>query len=99
MVKLTLLILLLTLSPSANANSIDVFSNGRVSTSLVPDRNFVAPTGSEFQALIHNMEGEEREEVILDQVLRGNIPSFLRKMVPIKVSKRLAGKARNGYEP
>ena len=92
MIKLTQMILLLALSPSLFATAIDLFSNGRVSTSLVPDRHYVAPTGSEFQSIIRNMEGEEREEAILDQVLRGNIPSFLREMVPIKFSKRIAGK-------
>lgn len=42
-------------------------------------------TGTEFTHVVSNVGRHEREEVILDQLLKGNLPCFLRKLVPVKL--------------
>jgi hypothetical protein len=43
-------------------------------------------TGSEFGKYVAKMDPREREEAILHQILAGNVPGFLRKLVPVKLS-------------
>lgn len=43
-------------------------------------------TGSQFGASVLNSDRHEREEAILDQLLKGNLPDFLRKLVPVKIT-------------
>jgi hypothetical protein len=37
------------------------------------------------------MDRQQREQAILSQLLEGNLPAFLRKLVPLKLSSELAG--------
>lgn len=55
--------------------------------SLIPDRNPHAFTGSEFMK--HNMDVARyiREGNILQELLEGNIPDFLRKFCEVKITK------------
>jgi hypothetical protein len=52
----------------------------------IPQRASEALTGSEFIRHVTAMEPEEREAAIVDEILSGNIPAFLRQLVPIEVT-------------
>ena len=45
-----------------------------------------ALTGSQFAASVLNLDRHERERAILDQITDGNVPSFLRKLIPVRLS-------------
>lgn len=51
----------------------------------IPPRPSDAPTGTEFFAQINDLPREEREAAILAELLRGNIPDFLRELKPVSV--------------
>jgi len=55
-----------------------------------PARDPRAATGSQFAAAVGNLDPDQRECAILRQLLRGNIPSFLRKLVPVKLRSKKA---------
>jgi hypothetical protein len=55
-------------------------------SSKIPARSAAALSGSEFIAHVDGMQPEEREAAIVSEILSGNIPSFLRKLVPIEVT-------------
>jgi hypothetical protein len=67
---------------------------GSISTSLliadltrnIPSRPFHALTGSQFADLISRLDPHEREQATLDELLRGNLPAFLRHLVPVELS-------------
>lgn len=50
----------------------------------IPNRSDDALSGSEFMHTIQNMSFTEREPLILNEFLNGNIPDFLRTMVSIR---------------
>lgn len=52
-------------------------------TRRVPQRRDSAPTGAEFSRLIATLQGAEREQAIKHEILRGNLPSFLRRLKPV----------------
>ena len=60
-------------------------------TGSIPPRSRQALHGSQFAESVLNLNRHERERAILDQLLEGNLPSFLRKLVPVKLSSELAG--------
>jgi len=59
-------------------------------TRSIPPRSSRAFTGSQFAELISQMDHERRERAILSQLLKGNLPSFLRKLVPIELTCKVA---------
>jgi lysozyme family protein len=54
--------------------------------SAIPPRDASAPTGSEFLAQTSGMSRPDREAAILQQVLSGNVPSFMRQLKDVQVS-------------
>ena len=52
----------------------------------LPKRDVAAPAGNEFYHSVFTTSREERESSAKDQVLNGNVPHFLRKMVRINTS-------------
>lgn len=69
--------------------SIDIFSvlNGSPSSnSTIPSRDPGAVTGSAFIQANMDLLGAPRETNILNEFLHGNIPDFLRNLVPVTVS-------------
>lgn len=52
-----------------------------------------APTGSQFAASVASLEKEQREHAILAELLKGNLPSFLRRLVPVQLTHELAAGA------
>lgn len=57
----------------------------------VPERPRLAPLGSELYERITDMPRLEREQVVINEVLRGNIPDFLKELKPITVSATISG--------
>lgn len=51
----------------------------------IPPRAIQAPTGSEFAKYISAMDPRRREQAILNQIIAGNIPEFLRHLVPVEL--------------
>jgi hypothetical protein len=54
----------------------------------LPARAASAPAGSEFAQRILGLWGAEREEQIVTQIEQGNIPAFLRHLIPVTVLGR-----------
>ena len=53
----------------------------------LPDKNAIS--GRDFMNRIENLSLEEREEQIFQQIMNGNIPSFLRPLIPITFSSSI----------
>ena len=52
----------------------------------IPQRNPTAITGSEFYKKVLTASREDREKLAMTEILKGNIPSFLKKFVRIDVT-------------
>ena len=52
-------------------------------TRLIPARSLHDLTGSQFARYVSTMDAGEREQAILQQLSQGNLPEFLRKLVPV----------------
>ena len=55
----------------------------------IPPRPSTAMTGSEFASVISSMDGDSREQAILDELKCGNIPQFLRRLKPVTLRQTL----------
>ncbi|HUK52876.1 MAG TPA: hypothetical protein VL099_06250 [Candidatus Binatia bacterium] len=60
-------------------------------TAQIPARPAQALTGSQFAEIILRMDRQQRESAIRDEILKGNLPAFLRQLVPVELQGRLAG--------
>jgi hypothetical protein len=58
-------------------------------TQSIPPRPIRALTGSQFAEYILKMEPQQREQAILSEILKGNLPSFLRKLIPVELKYEL----------
>ena len=54
-------------------------------TQKIPPRARQALTGSEFAQYVAGLSPRQREQAILDQIVEGNIPAFLRNLVPVEL--------------
>jgi hypothetical protein len=59
----------------------------RTLTMRIPLRPNHALTGSEFAEYVSKMDPQQREQAILTEILRGNLPSFLRELVPVDLNQ------------
>lgn len=57
----------------------------------IPPRGAAAPTGSQLMARLASSSREERSRVLVSEILRGNIPSALRRLRPVETSAPGAG--------
>ena len=57
----------------------------------LPPRPANAPTGSQFINIITSMSLTERENWIFAQIASGNVPAWLRNLVPINISAVIGG--------
>ena len=80
------MILLLPFGPPLSAQSLDHAS--------APAATASAPKGTAFARSIAALPLEQREQKILAEVKAGNVPPFLRKLVPVSVS---AGTVKASY--
>ena len=59
-------------------------------TREIPSRSSEDLTGSQFAQYVSKMNSHDREEAILEEVSKGNLPEFLRKLVPVELHGELA---------
>lgn len=52
----------------------------------IPLRSPQALTGSQFVEFVRRLDGRERERAVLEEVLHGNVPTFLRRLVPVTLT-------------
>ena len=64
----------------------------RTLTVRIPPRPNHALTGSQFAEYVSKMDPQQREQAILTEILRGNLPDFLRKLVPVELEHLDHGK-------
>ncbi|MBN1627272.1 MAG: hypothetical protein JW944_12165 [Deltaproteobacteria bacterium] len=62
-------------------------------TKKIPVRPIQAMTGTEFVRYVQGMDRAQREQAISEQLLKGNLPEFLRMLKPVQLDF-LSGKAR-----
>lgn len=55
----------------------------------IPARAAQDLTGSQFAQYVSKMNSQEREEAILEEIFKGNLPEFLRKLVPVELRCQL----------
>lgn len=67
-------------------SSFILFSCGNSKRISLPERKSSAITGNEFYKSVFAVSRVERENLAKDEILSGNVPAFLRKMVKIKTS-------------
>lgn len=60
----------------------------------VPRRKGDAPGAHSFMASVQSIDGVKRDQQVLREILKGNMPRFLRNLVPVDVSGR-AGDGRD----
>jgi hypothetical protein len=58
----------------------------------IPERASEAPTGTDFVRHLSGMSDDEREGAILEQLLAGNIPGFLRRLTPVHLTGQVNGR-------
>jgi hypothetical protein len=58
-------------------------------TRAIPARAAQDLTGSQFAQYVSKMNSEQREETILEEISKGNLPEFLRRLVPVKLQYEL----------
>ena len=56
----------------------------------IPTRPSLAMTGSEFVRYVSGMDEPTREQAILAQIIRGNLPDFLRRLKSVQLVERLS---------
>ncbi len=57
-------------------------------TMRIPERPSHSLTGSQFVDLVSKIDEDQREQVISEQLLKGNLPDFLRKLKPVRLQQR-----------
>jgi hypothetical protein len=60
-------------------------AQGEKLTRGIPARSGEDLTGSQFVRYVSKMSPQEREQAILEEVSKGNLPDFLRKLVPVEL--------------
>jgi hypothetical protein len=60
-------------------------------TKNIPTRPLQALTGSQFGGSIAKLDSSHREQAVLDEIVAGDLPEFLRKLVPVELKSVLPG--------
>jgi len=60
-------------------------------TRAIPARSLQDLTGSQFVRHVASMNAGEREQAIWDELSKGNLPQFLRRLAPVELQCELAG--------
>ena len=85
------LYLLLTNTASAANSSFASQGCSKNLTREIPARLSRAPAGSDVMQQAINLSGTARDSIVTQQVLSGNIPSFLRNLTPVSITGKLSG--------
>lgn len=92
---MVLLILFALVFPTT-AEGADVNNNDTPTYTLylngIPPRPADAVTGSEFAQKTSGIRGRERQRQAIAEIERGNIPDFLRELVPVRFTYKPAGR-------
>jgi len=64
-------------------------------TLLLPPRPVNALAGREFASRIKTLSLADREQLILRQILSGNVPGFLRHLCPVRVTNLVEGRTNS----
>jgi hypothetical protein len=59
-------------------------------TTAIPARAWQDLTGSQFVHYVSRMDARDREQAIFEQISKGNLPDFLRRLVPVRLHGQLA---------
>lgn len=59
-------------------------------TQQIPHRAAEAPSGSTLMQRMGNLGGTERDHAVVQQILTGNMPDFLRQLHPVSIAAMLA---------
>lgn len=78
-----LALLAVPVSHAKSATRTDAAACDQAPIQQVPQRPRDAPTGSEFSRSVAKISGPARDAAVLNQVLHGNLPDFLRHLVPV----------------
>lgn len=85
------MVIVLGMNPAlANANPHPATKCPSSLASAIPTRPASAPDGSEFADRIAAETSQPRETAIRNEILRGNVPHFLRELKPVTVHETLA---------
>ena len=68
----------------------DKTAGTKQTTQEIPSRSAEDLTGSQFAQYVSKMSSQDREKAILEEISKGNLPEFLRKLVPVEVHGKLA---------
>jgi len=79
--------LLLTANVAAGAETDNPCNDASLHT--IPTRASTAPNGTEFAREVEQMSEHDREQVLQTQLLDGNMPSFLRRLRPVRLGAAL----------
>jgi hypothetical protein len=86
-----LLVLSVLWAECSVANGVTVTATqGAELTQSIPPRPRQALTGSQFAEFISKMDPQQREQAILSEILKGNLPGFLRKLIPVELKYQLS---------
>jgi len=86
---LKLLIISLLCSHCAGPTGVSKISWSPDLTQRIPPRHRYALTGSQFVNRVFEMDSRQREWAICDELLRGNLPDFLRQLAPVQLEHTL----------
>jgi hypothetical protein len=76
---------------AGGSSTIKVKASVETLTANIPTRPSQALTGSQFAELVAKMDRQQREQAIRDEILKGNVPQFLKKLAPVELHGQLAG--------
>ena len=76
-----------------NDNSLKVTTNDTLWYLNIPERPENAIAGSEFVNQTSGLNLTSREKAIVREILSGNVPSFVRKLRPLKINQTINGKS------
>ncbi len=86
---------LISLAPAGAARAAtDTDTCSAPLTREIPRRAARAPSGSALMQQLMATSGPARDDAIVDQVLSGNLPAFLRHLTPVTLAGKLAGGAQ-----
>ncbi len=71
-----------------SSNDVENFCKSSL-TQAIPSRSHDAIGASSFVAKVSESNREQREALILDQIMAGNIPEFLRHLYPVTIKKKM----------
>ena len=88
-IRLTFLLSFVLWLPGATAHDTELATCQAGLTASIPSRARFAMTGSEFAQHVSGLNERQREQVILAQLLAGNLPAFLRTLQPVRIQHTL----------